>query len=61
MVPEVKLRHWSRYGVNGALEMTFVNYEKKSSRRQGGTEILKALRYIRVFGFKDQIDRKYGS
>jgi len=19
--------HWSRYGVNGALEMTFINYE----------------------------------
>jgi len=21
------MRHWSRYGVNGALEMTFMNYE----------------------------------
>ena len=22
------MRHWSRYGVNGALEMTFMNYEQ---------------------------------
>jgi len=27
------LRHWSRYGVNGALEMTFMNYELWTSER----------------------------
>jgi len=26
------MRHWSRYGVNGALEMTFMNYELWTTR-----------------------------
>jgi len=26
------MRHWSRYGVNGALEMTFMNYELRTTK-----------------------------
>ena len=35
------MRYWSRYGVNGALEMTFMNYELIQSfiaRMDGGDD-----------------------
>ena len=54
------MRHWSRYGVNGALEMTFMNYYKKNERCDSTIQIngLQQIAYLLETLYQVELDLK---